>query len=144
MSIAAQNWALGMIAGKRVGRSASTKLVLWRFADRADPNGKCWPGHETTAVDLDISPSTVAAAIRELSNLGLLRIERSCDAAGRDLPNIYHLRLDLDPPPYPYARRDAFLARRRGRIPRVPESGTRDAESGRNGVPESGPETQTP
>lgn len=124
MSITALHWALGMIAGGRAG-STATKLVLLRLADRADPVGVCWPGHETTARDLDIGQSTVVGAVRWLAINGLLQIERRKDSAGRDLPNRYHLSIDVTPPP---ARRKLkeSPAGDRG----VPDAGTRGADRG--------------
>lgn len=141
MSVAAQAWAFAMIAGERVGRSASTKLVLIRLADRADPSGTCWPGYERTAVDLDMAPSTVAAAIRELESRGLLRTERTRDAAGRDLHNIYHLRLEATPPPYPDAKRHELRRRRKKAGAGVLEFGT-PLSNTRAGVSDSGTETK--
>lgn len=133
VSIAALNWALGMIAGGRAG-STATKLVLLRLADRADPHGVCWPGHETTAADLDLGQSTVVSAVRSLSTNGLLRIERRTDAAGRDLPNRYHLSLDAAPPP-PRRQAKVSPADEGG----VPDAGTRGADCG-TGSPAVGPE----
>lgn len=98
MSIAAMNWALSMIAAGRAG-STSTKLVLMQLANRADPEGICWPGHEKTASDLDLGERTVAEAIKTLKGNGLLQVERRTDLAGRDLPNRYHLCINLVPPP---------------------------------------------
>lgn len=133
-----------MIAGEKVGRSASTKLVLVRLADRADPVGKCWPGHETTAVDLDLSPSTVVTAVRDLETRGLLRVEHQRDAAGRDLHNVYHLQIQVAAPPYPTDKRKALQRRRRGKRggDAVPECGTAPPDS-RAGVSEIGPEPKT-
>ena len=102
-------WAFAQVAAMRALTPAE-KLVLLKLADRADPQGVCWPGHERTASDLKIGESTVRGAIARLHKVhGLLWIERDKDEDGRDKPNKYHLHLDLNP--------------------RVPDSGTRPMKS---------------
>ncbi|BAP87760.1 hypotjetical protein [Burkholderiales bacterium GJ-E10] len=92
MSARAAAWAWGIVSAGRIP-SPSGKLVLLKMADRADPEGRCWPGHERTAADCGLSESSVKAALRDLTEAGLLSVERRRDAQGRDLPNIYLLSL---------------------------------------------------
>lgn len=90
MSARAAAWAWQILPSLSV---PGEKLVLLRLADRADPAGKCWPGHEKTAADLGISETTVKNAIRGLESAGLIQIERQ-KIGGRDATNIYHLQID--------------------------------------------------
>jgi DNA-binding Lrp family transcriptional regulator len=69
------------------------KLVLLRFADRADPGGKCWPGHQATAMDLGVSETSVKNSIRNLEAAGLIQIEAQ-KVAGRDASNLYLLQIE--------------------------------------------------
>ena len=50
------------------------KLVILRLADRADPAGVCWPGHNRTAADLNVSVRSVQTAVKRLSEIGLLKL----------------------------------------------------------------------
>ena len=92
MSARATAWAWSQIASGR-GGSPVSKLVLLRLADRADPGGKCWPGHEKTASDLGISETSVKNAVRWLESADFIQIERQ-KIGGRDATNIYHLQID--------------------------------------------------
>lgn len=94
MSAAAMAWAWKKMAG--LDLPAASKLVLLRLADRADPEGKCWPGHERTARDLNLSKSSVKSAIRLLASRGLLTIESRTGPTGTDAANLYHLALLVD------------------------------------------------
>lgn len=93
MSAAALAWAFAAIEIRGDGLTAAMKLVLLRLADRADPQGLCWPGHERTARDLNLSESTVRGAIAALARAGFLDVIRRRDADGRDKPNLYRLHV---------------------------------------------------
>ncbi len=93
MSAEATAWAWRVIASTPL--KCLNSLVLLRLADRADPGGVCWPGHERTARDLHASERGVRAALQDLKNLGLIKIEHRHDAQGRNLSNLYHLNLSL-------------------------------------------------
>lgn len=58
------------------------KIILLRLADRADPDGVCWPGHARTAADVGVSKRTVQRAVVSLEAAGFLRRQerpgRSC------------------------------------------------------------------
>ena len=117
-------WAWAQIAAGRAA-GPSTALVLLKLADRADPEGRCWPGHERTAADLGLSPSTVRSATSKLDAAGLLEIQRR-KVEGRDASNLYLLRLDNDPI-----------------SDRVPDFGTRLPSQPPNRVPDFGTESKT-
>ena len=93
MSAAALAWGFAAIESRGDELTAAMKLVLLRLADRADPQGACWPGHERTASDLKLSESTVRGAIAALARAGFLDIIRRRDADGRDKPNLYRLHV---------------------------------------------------
>lgn len=92
MSAAATAWAWRQIAAGRA-RSPAARLVLLKLADRADDMGRCWPGHERTASDCDLSLRGARDAHAALEKGGLVLVERRRDTAGRDLPNVYRLPL---------------------------------------------------
>lgn len=79
-----------MIAAGLVPTSTA-RVVLLKLADRADDQGKCWPGHERTARDCDISLRGARDAHAALEKARILLVERRQDTAGRDLPNVYRL-----------------------------------------------------
>ena len=99
MSARATAWAWQQIAAGRAGTVCS-RLVLLKLADRADDAGQCWPGHERTAADLQISERAARDATLNLERAGLLLVERRQDRSGRSISNVYHLPLlPLQPQP---------------------------------------------
>ncbi len=117
-------WAWSQIAAGRVPGGPGAALVLLRLADRADPEGKCWPGHQRTAADLNLAQSTVRSSIRSLESVGLLAVEAR-EVEGRDASNLYHLHIDGAPKEI---------------SDRVPDFGTRMLIQSPNRVPKSGTE----
>ncbi len=93
MSARATAWAWQQIAAGRAGTTAS-RLVLLKLADRADDDGRCWPGHDRTAADLQISERAARDAALFLESAGLLQVERRQDRSGRNLSNVYSLPVD--------------------------------------------------
>lgn len=93
MSSAAQAWAWQVI---RAGLSptATCSLVLIRLADRADSEGRCWPGHECTAQDLSVGERTVRESIATLRDRRLLLVEARTAADGRQISNLYKLPIN--------------------------------------------------
>ena len=68
------------------------RAVYMYLRDRADSEGKCWPGIKTIASDMRLSRSTVKRALTDLEQHGYLqKIPRYRDN-GRSNPNLY-LRL---------------------------------------------------
>lgn len=90
MSNAATAWAWACIAAGRCV-TASASLVLLRLADRADPEGTCWPGHGRTAADCALGGRTVRQALVDLEAAGLISTEPRHDACGRQKTNLYRL-----------------------------------------------------
>ena len=66
--------ALLNAAWKVRGLTGTEKLVLIRLADRADRDGKCYPGQKSIADDCCISVRTVRKAIKSLTAKGHLVI----------------------------------------------------------------------
>lgn len=71
----------------------SEKLVLLRFADRADPEGRCWPGIEKTAQDLGVTETSVRTSVRGLINLGLISLTPR-KVGGRNTSHLYQLLIE--------------------------------------------------
>lgn len=95
MSAAATAWVWRQIASGKV-KNLAGRLVLLKLADRADDQGKCWPGHERTAADCDISEKGARKALIELEEGSLIVVTRRQDKAGRDLSNVYHLPINRE------------------------------------------------
>lgn len=79
MSAAAMAWAWEIV---KSGGQPIASLVLLRLADRADPEGVCWPGHRRTASDLNVSQRQVQRVIKDLAALGLITVEERPGRAG--------------------------------------------------------------
>lgn len=67
------------------------KLVYLYLHDRADKDGKAWPGLNTVTADLSLSRSTVKRAIRDLEQAGLLKKEPHYRENGGATSNRYYL-----------------------------------------------------
>lgn len=89
MSSASTAWAWEKIKGGHV--SGVTALVLLKLSDRADDDGKCWPGHKRTAVDCNINVRSARRAVASLLAAGLLRQEarKGTGKNGADQSNYY-------------------------------------------------------
>ena len=58
------------------------RAVYMYLRDRADADGKCWPGLKTIAGDLKLSVATVQRALADLEKAGYVTInEQICDNA---------------------------------------------------------------
>lgn len=102
------NWAFSLLA--RTELTPTDKLVLLRLADRADPEGSCFPAVETTARDLGVSETCARAALRRLEAVGLItRLARFDPSTGRQRTNLYHLTIEegADSAPSQFRRRRA-------------------------------------
>ncbi len=90
-------WGWSIIHSGILENKTAAKLVLLKLADRADPEGRCWPGHQRTARDLWLSKTVVKESIRMFQQLNLLQVEhRKCDE-GDYISNIYLLNLNFVP-----------------------------------------------
>ena len=67
-------------------------VVYMYLRDRADTEGKCWPGINRIAADLGLSRSTVKRALGDLEKGGwLTRVPRSRENGSRT-SNLYFLK----------------------------------------------------
>ncbi len=77
-------------ADERLTHRARTVYLYLR--DRADAEGKCWPGVKRIAADLRLSRRTVQRALAELESMGRVkRDERYRENGGRS-SNLYTLQ----------------------------------------------------
>jgi hypothetical protein len=78
-------------------QSSTQRLVLLALADAIRPGMTfCWPSQETLAATVKLNTDSVGRTIRQLEELGLVRIEKRFHEDGRRRPNAYHLpRIDL-------------------------------------------------
>lgn len=97
MSIEALNWALGHMQREEI--ESSTAFVLMILANRADPEGVCWPSVRYIMARTKLADSTVRAACKKIAALGLLGVEEQKRQDGGKGTNRYFLRLDVPPPP---------------------------------------------
>lgn len=68
------------------------RAVYMYLRDRADSEGKCWPGIKTIASDMSLSRSTVKRALADLERRGYLqRILRYRDN-GSSTSNLYSVQ----------------------------------------------------
>ena len=75
------------------------KTVYMYLRDRADAEGKCWPGIHTIAADLNLSRSTVKRAIADLERLGYLQKKHRFRENGSHTSNLYMITLQNKAPP---------------------------------------------
>jgi len=97
VSIEALNWALGHM--QRDDVESSTAFVLMILANRADPEGICWPSVKYICARTKLADSTVRAACKRIRDLGLLEIEQVTRSDGGSGTNRYKLCISIPPPP---------------------------------------------
>lgn len=68
------------------------KVVYMYLKDRADGEGKCWPGIRTIAAELGLSRSTVKRALDDLCKAELISKESRWRENGSLTSNLYRLR----------------------------------------------------
>lgn len=79
------------------------KLVLIKLADNANDKGECWPSYGHIADQCEIGKSTVRKHIKDLENMGMLKIENRKGPKG-NTSNLYYLTLHpIAPDSTPYA-----------------------------------------
>ena len=71
--------------------SHRARAVYMYLKDRADSEGRCWPGIRTIAAELGFSRSTVKRALDELCQSGLLTKESRWRENGGRTSNLYRL-----------------------------------------------------
>ena len=91
MSIEALNWALTQMQLNDM--PTSTRFVLMILANRAAPEGECWPSHQYIQDRTGLSNETVRTACKNLQEAGLLTITPRILESGRKTSNHYQLNL---------------------------------------------------
>ena len=71
--------------------SHRARAVYMYLKDRADSEGRCWPGIRTIAAELGFSRSTVKRALDDLYGAGLLTREPRWRENGSLTSNLYHV-----------------------------------------------------
>ena len=79
--------------------SHRAKAVYMYLRDRADAEGKSWPGIKTIAGDLKLSRSTVKRAIADLERAGYLERTHRFRENGSYTSNLYKVLPQPRPPP---------------------------------------------
>ena len=77
------------------------RAVYLYLRDRADAEGKCWPGVKRIAADLHLSRRTAQRALADLEHAGYLRRDGRYRANGSRTSNLYTI---AQPPRVEYAR----------------------------------------
>lgn len=88
MSIEAMNWALNVKTG-----APSTKSVLLILANRADHQGRCWPGIDGIAEQTELSRRSVIQHIQKLEQCKLLTVEHRGGSGEGRKSNVYVLHI---------------------------------------------------
>lgn len=68
------------------------RTVYMYLRDRADAEGRCWPGIKTIASDLKLSRSTVKRALDDLEKAGYLKRLPRYRANGSSTSNLYSIQ----------------------------------------------------
>jgi DNA-binding MarR family transcriptional regulator len=68
------------------------RAVYMYLRDRADAEGKCWPGVKRIAADLRLSRRTTQRALSDLENAGLLLRDSRYRENGSRTSNLYMLK----------------------------------------------------
>lgn len=68
------------------------KTVYMYLHDRADAEGKCWPGIKRIASDLNMSRSTVKRAMADLEKYGYLKKQSRHRENGSSTSNLYFVQ----------------------------------------------------
>ena len=75
------------------------KAVYFYLRDRADAEGKSWPGVKRIAADLSLSSSTVKRALADLERAGFLTRRERRRENGSRTSNLYIIRAEPRSPP---------------------------------------------
>lgn len=93
MSAEAMHWALTHI--QRDELPTASRFVLLLLANRADPEGLCWPSMRYIAARTGMSRNTIRAACDRLKTLGLVQIDTRQRDNGSSTSNLYRLCITL-------------------------------------------------
>lgn len=92
MSVQAMSWAFSVR-----GISPSEKLVLLSLANYANAEARCWPKQETIALETELSSRTVWAALKRLSDVGIIVREARKRSDGTRMSDVFTLNMGADP-----------------------------------------------
>jgi hypothetical protein len=95
------SWQATAWAAKQATGSPSRKLLLLALANYADASGRAYPSQETLARDTEQSVDTVQRQIKQLVNLGLIRVEKRPGVKGQWAGRVYYLGLPKEDIPEP-------------------------------------------
>lgn len=84
------SWFNSIYADELLSHKAKSVYIYLR--DRANKEGKCWPGIKRIASDLRLSPSTVKRALKELSDRGYIEKEYRYRDNGSLTSNLYTVK----------------------------------------------------
>ncbi len=79
--------------------SHRARSVYMYLCDRADAQGKCWPGIKTIASNLKLSRSTVKRALADLEKAGYIEKKARHRENGSYTSNLYTVLKRTRPPP---------------------------------------------
>ena len=71
--------------------SHRARAVYMYLKDHADADGRCWPGINTIAAELNLSRSTVKRALADLCREGMISKERRWRENGSYSSNLYRI-----------------------------------------------------
>src|SRR5215204_1999400 len=91
MSWHATSWAKAQRTG-----APERKALLLVLADYVNAEGVAYPSRQTLMEEAEFgSLDSVDRHMKKLVELGFVLVERRKDAAGKQLPNVYRLNVDL-------------------------------------------------
>ena len=90
------SWNERIYADDRLTHRA--RAVYMYLRDRADADGKCWPGVKRIAADLKLSRSTVKRAIADLERGGYIKKAPRHRENGSNTSNLYTV-IEKEKPP---------------------------------------------
>jgi len=89
------SWQATAWAVRQATGSPSRKLILLTLANYADASGVAFPGQDTLAKDTEQSVDTVQRQLKQLADLGLIRIEKRTQFKGRWAGRLYFLNMPV-------------------------------------------------
>jgi DNA-binding MarR family transcriptional regulator len=84
------SWNERIYADERLTHRARTVYMYLR--DRADADGKCWPGVKRIASDLHLSRRTAQRALADLEQAGYIRRDERFRENGSRTSNLYTIQ----------------------------------------------------
>ena len=91
------SWFGSIYADESISHRA--RSVYMYLCDRADAQGKCWPGIKTIGTDLKLSRSTVKRSLKDLERAGYIEKKARHRENGSNTSNLYTVLEKTRPPP---------------------------------------------